>query len=234
MRGHLLLRPHICDFPNFYSATKALKFALSIDTNSSLSYRHLSSKRASSSQTPKEIIIDLTGTGSRENDAPPRRPIFHARQNHDADVIVHDLRATLDAHRSTNRASVIRPVTTDATSLPLFMRPEIENLTPRYPKAQVIADRIDSVHRQHGKVPQKIRTVAQHQLSKQLMQIDTHSMSGRGKEIGKYTGVSPCPAGPWSLQGTDVERPWLEYHQEDKGDDYSRYVRSKCCLQSVY
>lgn len=234
MRGHLLFRPHICDVPNHYSATKALKIALSIDNTSSLSYRHLYSKRASSSQTPKEIIIDLTGTGPHENTIPRRRPIFHARQNHDADVIVHDLRATLNAHRITNRASVIRQVKTDDTSLPPFRRPDIEHLSTSYPKAQVIANGTDSVSRQNRKVPPKIRMIAKHQLSRQLMQIDTQSMSGRGKEIGEYTGVSLWPAGPWSLQGTDVERPWLDYHQEEKGDGYSRYARSKCCLQSVH
>jgi len=293
MRGHFLLRPHVCLVPNHYSAPNALKIALSLDNTSNLSYRKPHSKRTSSSRASKEtgsavagtaldayritnrasvirpVNSDITGLppfskASKETGSAvagkalhgagttPRRPMFHSRPNHDANVYVRDLRATLDAHRITNRASVIRPVNSDITCSPSVQRPKITYLSLKNRKPQLPTDATNSacleapkivpvgsedlgpqaiagvkLQKQHGNVPQEKTKVRQHrpltQFLKGATQTDADSGSHPGERFGNYRGLSLWLAEPWSLGSSGcIERPWLDYHQDESGDGYSR------------
>lgn len=226
MRGHFLLRPHVCHASNYYSVPNALKVALSLETISSSSYRYPHSKRTTSSQAPKETISAVAGIPLRGDGTTPRRPFYHSRPNHDADINVDDLEATLIAHRTTNTASLIRPVKSDGTGLPLFQRPEITplNLTTR--EAQGKPDATDSAS---TKTPKVISVGSEDRGSYATAEVKVQESHGdvpqtitTGKPIGDYVGLSLCPAEPWSFERNGIERPWLDYHQNENGDDYSR------------
>lgn len=251
MPGHFLLRPHVCRVPNHYSATQALKIALLIDTVLSSSYRNPHTKRTSSSQASKDTIAAVAGTAVRGDDTTARRPIFYSRPNYDADVNVHDLQATLDAHRTTNRASIIHPVKSDTQALPFLYRPAIDYLSSKAPELPVTADATNSAYietpeiihggsedtgpqaiaevkpqKQHGSVFRELTAVGSPWRFKRFLripeQVDAHSLSRREEQIGEYAGISLWPAGPWSYQSSVIESPWLDYHQDESGDGYSR------------
>lgn len=251
MPGHFLLRPHVCHVPNHYSATQALKTALSIDTLPGSSYRNPYSKHTTSSQVPKDTISAVAGSALRGDGTRPWRLRFHSRPNHDADVNVQNLRATLDAHRSTNRASIIHPVESDTKALPPFKRPEINYLSSENPEPSVTTATTNSeyietpeiihvgseglspqaiadvkLQEQHGDVTQKMTAVGPPRPLKQVpirsVQIDARPVSRSGGKILEYVGVSLWPTERWSLQSGGNERPWLDYHQGESGDGYSR------------
>ena len=239
MRGHLLLRPHVCDVLNHYSASNALKIALSIDTAYTPSCRQRHSKRTSSTQAPEETLPAAAGTSLRGQSKRSWRPNFNYALNHDADVIVHDLRATLDAHRVTNRASTIRRVDFDGTSLPFFHRPEIvetdiednDNATSR----AIVAAQMQN---QNRGVAQERRTVGCPRpltlFPTKTMQRDRRPLRLMGKPIDDYEGVSLRPAQPWSFGHKGIERPWVDYLHDDSGDGYSRYATSIWSVGSVH
>lgn len=178
--------------------------------------------------------------------------MFSSRPNHDANVYVRDLRATLDAHRITNRASVIRPVNSDITDSPSVQRPKVDYLSIKRRKPQLPTDATNSAcldapeivpvgsedlgpqvidgvkqQKQHGNVSQEGTKVRQHrpltQSLKGATQTDAHSGSHTGERFGNYRGLSLWLAEPWSLGSSGcIERPWLDYHQDESGDGYSR------------
>ena len=259
MRGHLLFRPHVCDVSSSYSANQTLKIAFSIDTFSSFLYRRADSKRTASSHKLKETVAAVVGAGPPENRATLWRPIFYySRPDHAGDIIVPDLPATLDRHQSTNRASIIRPVKSNATGLPLFHRPQIDYLRP-----QVTVDLTESEHigspaiihvgskdpgpqaiakaklkSRHYDAPKKESTVGRtQQLMRSLkkpVQLDARSWNKRGEQIEDYKGLSLRPAEQWSMDRSDMERPWLDYLPDETGESYSRYAGPSAIRKSVH
>ncbi len=112
-----MLGSHTCRAHSSYSSTKALTFALSIDTTSASSYRWPRISHAYSLQARGESTSAPAGS-VRPVKFRIRHHLYGWRPNHDGDVVIGDLQATLEAHRATNRASIIHPVRSDNKAVP--------------------------------------------------------------------------------------------------------------------
>ena len=232
MYGHSLLRPQICHTPNSYSSTNALAIAFFIDAISGSSYRRPRSRHAIPFQANTVTMSASTVTGPCKGADTRSRQIFHARPNHDEDVIVGDLQATLDAHRATNRASIIHFVQDDNETHYSYMRPTI----------QYISDKTQHVKNEgrtpSKRTPRKGRIIYGHW---DLTGARQHRVLNFGsKKVAEYEGVYIPPTGHWSLDGNtleNMERPWLDYLRDRGGDAFSRYAmlgffREECLLKS--
>lgn len=138
-----------------------------------------------------------------------------ARTQKDAkDIILDDLSATLEAHRASNRAAVIRKIRVQEDDIPgIYLRP--------------LLDKGDA-----GDAGSKVEEI--HEVQEEAQEDEPHQMwpadSVQAKEIyGKtgcrgyfkkidtleYTGAAQWPKQPWKISHSSkdmpMQRPWLAY-----------------------
>jgi len=232
MCGHPLLRPLLCHGPNRYSATKALTLALSIDTGAFSQYCRSRPWHSFPVHGIQEEISTSAGrplvergTSTTRRHAVPWRPLPR-RQNHDADVIVGDLRATLEAHRATNMASIIRNVASTDESPRDFKRPTIHYGSDDTRGAESMEKEprhgFDGIGRK-AKIQHRPVSVRQRRLS--IMNADQQMLSLGEERVRDYEERYFRPVGHWcpvdrTLEGTGL--PWLDHLDGESGDGLSR------------
>ncbi|KAI9881174.1 MAG: hypothetical protein M1830_007152 [Pleopsidium flavum] len=188
--------------------------------------RHSSSLQALEETTSPSVKRPPVkrGTTTRRQALPWRT--FPRRQNHDADVDVGDLRATLEAHRATNRASIIRKVVIYGEYQSPFKRPAVHYVSRESGDAE--GKKEESGHAVYGSGPkatvqQRPVSARQGQLSNMDAYQQTSSLGTKG--VREYHGRYTLPVGHWSLGDSSVEdmgRPWLDHLDGDCGDGLSR------------
>lgn len=216
MRRLSLPRPHLCDAPNHYSATRALTLFLSIDTGVPSRPGHSASRYISSIHAVNDTIsISATIPDNGRSVMTRRRPPPQ-RQNRDADVIVGDLRATLEAHRATNRASIIRAIPSDNLLPDNFVRPAIQYVQN---EGQDTKGKVGQRAPRGDVVDQEMKTQPSTTFYRPLLSLD-------GETAGQSAGMSfYWPVGQWSRSGhtpMDIGRPWLDHLDEESGDGLLR------------
>ena len=145
------------------------------------------------------------------------------------DIITDDLRATLEAHRATNRAAVIHKITTEAPATALHKlgfhrvpsdQPLAHNVEPEHgaansglPKEELQVGRGWATRRSAHREQSPVRKVL-------------HSWDTEPQEVGEYIGRIIHPRGYWKPRdGKDAERPWLAKMNFPDGDGIAQWVQ---------
>ena len=138
------------------------------------------------------------------------------RSEDHSNVFVNDLSATLEAHRTRNRASVIRKIVDHAE--PYFLRP----LLPNTGVGQNSNAPVD-VRNEPRTAPVRIAT------QKTTKKRREGRNARKGKDL-EYTGKVPRSVGPWvnhlSNGKRDFHSPWLAYMEGYKKGYFERSVTS--------
>ncbi len=164
------------------------------------------------------------------------------------DVVIDDLSATLEAHRASNRASVIRKIHLPPDTSEFFFRPTIDGRhevkevgNERLPEGRVPAK--DGFKRcldgdQAGKTPEgdvaamRIWPADSTQAQRagggkgwKRVRLRTGNNFVKSTGVLEYTGKSLRPAQAWANSTVGIfQRPWLAYMEEHSGDGLKRYV----------
>lgn len=146
-----------------------------------------------------------------------------ARSEKDAkDIFVDDLSATLEAHRASNRAAVIRKVNVTAVVAP-----------PRFKRPLLERDGNDGseVNETHEEEKKNIRSQMWPADSVQAKDMKRKRGDGRFEkknEALEYTAVAHTPQGPWRIgipfEGIQIQRPWLAYVETTGEDKLQKFV----------
>ena len=154
------------------------------------------------------------------------------RQLDTKDIIIDDLQATLEAHRATNRAAVLRNIATEVpqTTLsdagiyrPLLNRPLAHDAEPEHETADPRPVKEQGQVKKGGAGLWPADSV-------QGQRIDQgqHGKGGKfgGEDDGEYTGRNFRPQGYWHFRFLrDMERPWLAHMDGCDGDGLARWVQ---------
>ena len=157
-----------------------------------------------------------------------------ARNAKDAkDVIVDDLDATLEAHRSSNRAAIIRQVKTTAI------------ITTRLRERPFSLDQGSDGDSAAEKVHEEIQEEKDGTLMPMwpLDSVQARAMYGEKRcktyykkgDVLEYNGAVIRCQGHWKqkpsfqdIQDTPMKRPWLAYMKTTGGDNLERFVLESC------
>ena len=150
--------------------------------------------------------------------------VLARREKDTKDIIVDDLSATLEAHRASNRAAVIRKIRVQETdSKENFLRLLLDK-----------GDRGGEVEEIH-EVKEEAKKDEPHQMwpadSVQAKEIyGPTGFRGDLKETDslEYTGAAQWPKQPWKInrssQDIPMQRPWLAYMGTTNEDYLERFV----------
>ena len=146
------------------------------------------------------------------------------REKDTKDIIVDDLSATLEAHRASNRAAVIRKIGVQKGDLPVpYLRPLLDK-----------GDGGGEVEETH-EVKKEAKEDEPHQMwpadSVQAKELYGKTGSrGYSKSTGslEYTGATQWPKQPWKISHSSkdmpMQRPWLAYMGATNEDYLERFV----------
>ena len=146
-----------------------------------------------------------------------------ARSEKDAkDIFVDDLSATLEAHRASNRAAVIRKVNVTAVVAP-----------PRFQRLLLERDGNDGseFNETHEEEKKNIRSQmwpADSVQAKDMKRKRGNRRFEKKNEASEYTAVAHTPQGPWRIripfEGIQIQRPWLAYVETTGEDKLQKFV----------
>ena len=149
------------------------------------------------------------------------------------DIIIDDLRTTIEAHRSTNTASILRKIASDTPPTSDFKRIFVPNVGAGYD--------VDGVQQSGVPIDQTPLNVEDTKVKKppcseiwkekeiatrNKPQVDNSRSTE--KRVQDYEGKILGPMGQWALRYTSKEhlrhsdRPWLAYLQNYDGDGQSQ------------
>ncbi|KAA6414265.1 MAG: hypothetical protein FRX48_02628 [Lasallia pustulata] len=145
------------------------------------------------------------------------------------DIIIDDLQATLEAHRATNRASVVRTIIRDVPETA-----PLESGIYRPPLTQPLDHNVELEHEAAGAEP--VKEVSQFKkLGASLWPADSIQGQRVLKEQlqkgcntweendGEYIGTNFRPQGYWHVRfARDYQRPWLAHIEGHDGDGLAR------------
>lgn len=166
------------------------------------------------------------------------------------DVVIDDLSATLEAHRASNRASVIRKIDAPSSIPPLFLRPSIDGrhegkevpskdltegrkLVKDSPKSGVDGDQAEQTQEEHeagvriwpADSLQAQEGYGRRGRKRVPRKVGNDFVKSRG--VLEYTGVPFLPTQSWDYGSSStavLQRPWLAYMEESSGDHLARLV----------
>ena len=189
-------------------------------------FHNIHSRRDSSvpvANTDKQAIESLTLWQDSSGKALVRKAL--ARKEEDTkNIFVDDLSATLEAHRASNRAGVIRK---------LKSKEPVGNLAapvlrPLLAKSSCEGSKITETH--------TVKESGSHQIGR----ADPVQAQGRCGTIGsrgrvrktdpsEYTGVTQWPKQPWEINHSSddvsLQRPWLAYMETTNERSLQRFVQ---------
>lgn len=142
-----------------------------------------------------------------------------ARRKKDAkDIIVDDLSATLEAHRASNRAAVIRKVKLDSDGS--IWRP----LLGKYSDGRSEAKK---THERKEIEPPRMWPADSVQAKERYGSADSRGFVKSADPL-EYTGVAQWPKKPWKINHSSedmlMQRPWLVYMESTSEDYLERFV----------
>lgn len=255
MRQQTYLKAHFCHARNRYDVGQALSrafysHAFAITTSV---FRLRTESATAPLHTAAGTSSETAGAALRDRPVTLRPPASMMQPNYDGDVIVDDLSATLEAHRTTNRASVLRLVEAEtdnpsegesvSLSLPNKLgrngaRAQLET----HVKGVSLEDKLKRLQTDTAStVGAPGESSGQHdpqQAAVKWRKLETSnenrlrflfSRSVRNQRIGEYRGEAVYPVQQWATKGgffKTMERPWLERldADSDKGDGLTRYA----------
>lgn len=148
-----------------------------------------------------------------------------ARRERDTkDIIVDDLSATLEAHRVSNRAAVIRKIGVQASDLPeSFLRPLLDKGDG--------GGEVEEIH----EVKEEAKEDEPHQMwpADSVQAKEIYGKTGsrgyfKSTDSLEYTGAAQWPKQPWKISHSSkdmpMQRPWLAYMGTTNEDYLERFV----------
>lgn len=136
------------------------------------------------------------------------------------DIFVHDLSATLEAHRASNRAAVIRKTPIDGATSPPFKRLSVQKDSGRGGKVK------DGSAHKRLRICQlwPANTV---QAKKLYGRKGTKGFVKKDDELD-YIGTAFSPGRPWNhdlgLEHSQMQRPWLAHIRTTSDDKLEQFV----------
>lgn len=166
------------------------------------------------------------------------------------DVVIDDLSATLEAHRASNRASVIRKIDAPSSIPSFFLRPSIDGkrgikgVPSEVPREDLDEGRALAQHIFKSRVDgdQAEETQSAHEAGIRKWPADSlQAQEGHGKRVRRkasndfvkssgvleYIGVPFLPTQSWDYVSSStarLQRPWLAYLEGNSGDHFERSV----------
>ena len=149
------------------------------------------------------------------------------RQLDTKDIIVDNLQATLEAHRATNRATVVRRLYSEVQSTIGIYRPPLDDARcqkqePEHEAANTRPVKGDwEIQRDRGELWPANSPQGQRSRTK------WHEKGGNAaeKDNGGYVAKNFRPQGYWQIKfGEDMQRPWLAHMDGHDGDGLMRWV----------
>ncbi len=164
-----------------------------------------------------------------------RRKYVELHREETKDIITNDLSATIEAHRATNKASLVRRFNVDLEYLPTaFIRPSrFQYLHKCYRGAAPVDDIVKD--QDIGDAPQNLSRVRKGIKGKQKLNIQRRKqMQGcrrKGMELTPcqgspdYKGLDLKPSQHWERKSLDKRQqsPWLALVASTEGDGLARY-----------
>lgn len=176
------------------------------------------------------VIVNPSTWDEEHGRAVRRRPVDSK------DVILDDLSATLEAHRSRNSASVIRKMDTPSPFSIPFQRLSVGRLAIDREEERR-RDLLDSDPNRNG--PKRKTVELQLWPADSVQAQEGYKVGGRKRlrirRVGisdksvnlEYTGVPLHPTHSWTLKVDSLpllQRPWLAYLEKKSEDNLERYV----------
>lgn len=159
---------------------------------------------------------------------------IHSAPDHSHDIFIDDLYATLEAHRTTNRAAIIRKV--DSPGPPETTRPEVQTHAGDN-KGTASSPAIHKFLSSKGKTP---RAKPWHFWPPHSVQYAFFWPESKRKipsnSVLEYIPAAFGPTRWWQASASDTssdcESPWLQHLQTRTGDGLQRYAIPKCLIKS--
>ncbi len=145
-----------------------------------------------------------------------------ARRDEDRkDIIVDDLSATLEAHRASNRAAVIRKIRPRAVDpAPPFLRFSLG-------EGENGGNEVKKTHEPSENKPHQIWPADSVQAKERYGKTGSRDFVKRTDPL-EYTGVAQWPKQPWKINHSSgdmpMQRPWLAYMETMNEDYREQYV----------
>ena len=173
-------------------------------------------------------VDDNASTGAPAEHTPPWSPelphLPWQRKPKTKDIFVDDLYATLEAHRATNRAPMIRQVAPAHFSN--FMRLRLSSPQASESRTQLPVQRVgyDAKDAQSSREPISLRQ----QLALDTQKLVKEKVPVAATNVVDYVGCYQATYGYWRIYDdsglSKMERkPWLAHTKDFQGDGMSRY-----------
>ena len=136
-------------------------------------------------------------------------------------IFVDDLSATLEAHRASNRAAIIRKVGTNA----IDPARTIKRLS--LDQDSDGGSEIKQLHEEKENERHQMWPADSVQAKKRYGKRGTTGFDKKG-EVLEYTGIAQGPQGPWKnnhlSKDVPMQRPWLAYIESSGENNFERFV----------
>lgn len=149
------------------------------------------------------------------------------RQLDTKDIIIDDLQATLEAHRTTNRAAILRKINTEVQPVASIYRPPLDKLLAQNEELEYEAANTSSVKGKWQIKRDKARFWPADSVQCQRLREERHERGSKTAEQddGEYVARNFRPQGYWQIRfGEDMQRPWLAHMNGHDGDGLTRWV----------
>ena len=190
-------------------------------------------KRATHS-SPSDNAVEGKDTAPASPVGDLQHTIFAATRQSELDtkdIIIDDLQATLEAHRATNRASVVRKTIGDVPEIapsdsgicrPPLTQPLDHNVEPEHEAADAEPVKEVSQFRKLGARLWPADSIQGQRVREEQLQ---NGRKAAEEYDGEYVGTNFRPQGYWRVRSArDYQRPWLAHIEGHDGDGLARWV----------